>query len=1309
MQEKSLTGRRREKEAVISPLQWTSEEVQQQHSRRMEMVAQREGTQLKRHLTIALIAILMLFTGLLSPNGWGQTDRGSISGTVVDPTGAVVTGVQVSITDSVTKVGYSGSTTNDHGAYQILNLPIGKYSLVFKREGFKQYDRNGITVSASQEAKVDVKLQVGGISETVTVNSDAAVLDSYTATEATSVAGSAIEELPLPIAGGRNAAAFAVMVVPTVNAGQGVAGYATSGISIANSLTQSNNVMVDGIDADAGYQGGAAASAGWGNASPGVEAVREVRVETSGIDAESSQTGGGTLQYELKSGTDKIHASAFGFMTNEALDANSWSNNYWMAFCNVGGAGSSGQCPAAVAATSTTPSAEGYEQLYRRPTDRLKDWGFSAGGPIWKQHTFVFGAYERYNQNTMAWGANGTTVPTTNMLDGDFSQLLTYGAVAGLTANEAIGGTGSCASYTNAAIPVPCPTGYLDAGGNPIYYGAIFDPANPGHVFAGNLIPSISVQSQGVINIYKQDYAPTNSNLINNYWGFSGSTNEVQNLDIKLDHNFSANHHVSGSIDWAKSESIGLGNHNGGNLWQRGSSTGGPFADAQGAPQKFATIHLTDNYTLKPNLLNSFIVAFNWNNKADVTPASAGSDFSPAAGSLYPNLGYSSILGVNQSTVGQDFEDDIRWQQWRLKDSVSWVHGRHVVKFGGEYTAYNQLNKNPGGILSYNFNDLTGLPQNVANDTTASSALGYGLANMMLGEVASAKQTVTTGSDTTRQGADMFVSDQMIATHKLTLNFSLRWDVNSRLHEKNGNWSNWDLTAQNPNWVAAAGNTGLLGNIAYLASSGGSFETNEDYRLFSPHVGAAYQLSPKLVLRGAWGLFYVPIGQNMWGGVPYESEGCFNCFGANNSAPGASNVDPSFQWDANIYPGVAIPAAKNANANDFGWGLGYATPDTLKLGRTQNWNLGFEYGINANTVVDVRYMGNVGYDLHDPSLYPQNYPTWSQYYPLLMSGHAGDNIASQANAVAAGVPWYPFLTTMNGGCGGYSAESAITPQPQTTACWGSKLAVTGNPRGNSGFNGVVAEIKKRAGSGLSMDLSYTLSKAVGNVIGVNQVDEWYMGSEFQDPYSYGQFKNLVSPGDIRHQVKGYASYNLPLGRNGRWLQRSKNLDYLVGGWTLSGDVNYHTGLPMAAVGATNGYPSWSQTFANTTGVSLANHFKHLDLANLNDVSNQFFSPAAFSDQTLSTSNPLYGTFGNQLPYNNNWRGWAYYNEDFSAVKHFAVGPGSRIKASIRAEFFDLLNRHQWGLPNTSYTSPQFGNVTGVSGNRKGQVGARIEW
>ena len=230
--------------------------------------------------------------------------------------------------------------------------------------------------------------------------------------------------------------------------------------------------------------------------------------------------------------------------------------------------------------------------------------------------------------------------------------------------------------------------------------------------------------------------------------------------------------------------------------------------------------------------------------------------------------------------------------------------------------------------------------------------------------------------------------------------------------------------------------------------------------------------------------------------------------------------------------------------------------------------------------------------------------------------------------------------------------------------------------------------------------------------GGNMTDEWENSSEFQDPYSYSQFKSLVSPNDIRHWVKGYASYNLPFGRNGLWLQQSRVLNYFVGGWTLSPDLNYHSGQPMPAVHAANGYPGWSQTYANVTatGGALSNHFKKLDLANLYDSSNQYFSPAAFHDQTLSTSDPQYGTFGNQQPYLSNWRGWAIYNEDLSIVKHFGFGNDERYKVSIRAEFYDVLNRHYWGAPSSySTNSAYFGNVTSVSGNRTGQFGARFQW
>jgi hypothetical protein len=1218
-----------------------------------------------RLITAALIAFLLVSASLLSPKGWAQADRGSISGTVVDPTGLPVKGVQVSITELVKGVSYTGSTTDDRGVYRIINLPIGTYSLSFKATGFKQYDQTGITLVAAQDARVDVKLQVGSVIETVTVTTDADLIDTYSATEATTVNALAIQELPLSIMGGRNAISFANMAVPTVGGG-----------IVANSLTVSSNVMVDGVDADATLQGQ--------QQPPGVEAVQEVQVQTSGIDAEAAQTGGGTFQYELKSGTNQFHGSAFAFRTNEALDANHWDNNYWLAYCAAAGAGSSEQCPT------------DYKHVYKRPFDRLKDWGFSAGGPIWKKHTFVFGAYERYNQNTMAWAPNSITVPTSKMLSGDFSELLTFSGIL----NAGFG----CTS-------LPCWTGQNDAGGNPIYYGAIFDPSHPGDVFAGNIIPSgqISPQSQKIVSIYKADYAPTNGNLVNNYWGFSGATNTVQNLDVKLDHHFSEKNHASGSVNWAKTELVAVGNHTQGYLWQKGSLTGGPFADSQAAPFKYATIHLADAYTLTPTLMNDAILAFNWANKGDLTAAPAGKQFGNIS-SLFPTIFFKGgSLGSGEQAIGQNFDDYIRWQQIRLKDTLDWVHGKHVTKFGGEYVSYGSLNNFPPGITTYQFINTIGMPESLAN-TPLAGFLGSSFASMLLGMPTAASQGVLEASHTIRRAFDFLASDQFRATSKLTLNLSLRWDVNARLHEQNGLWSNYNFNEQNPSWP------GLMGRIDYLTGSSQSYETNEDYHLLSPHVGAAYQLSQKLVLRAAWGLYYVPLGNNTWGGLPYSSMAgsCFQCYGSNVAPPAASIVVPAFQWDQNVYPGVAYPGAKNSTGNVGGWGMAYLDPNNLTLGRTQNWNAGVEYGFNKNTVLDVRYMGNKGSDLHDGSLYPQNYPTWAAYRPLLASGHAGDWITDQAGAQAAGVPWYPFIIQTVNGYGGYQAVNAITPtaqQPQAAAFWGPPL-IAGYPHGSSGFNGLVVEVKKRTGSGLSMDLSYTYSKAVQNVSnwfnsvnGGNMTDGWINASEFQDPYSYNQFTGLISPNDMRHVVKGYVTYNLPFGKHGHWLQQSGALDYLVGGWTLSGVVNYHSGLPMAAVYADFGYPGWSQVFANVSNApgALSNHFKRLDLANPTDPSNMYFDQASFTD-------PVYGQLGNQQPYFSNWRGWAYYNEDLGIVKRFAFGRDNRFQATLRAEFFDVLNHHTWAAPNSySPGSANFGYVTGVFGNRTGQFGARFAW
>jgi hypothetical protein len=415
---------------------------------------------------------LLLFV-VASTVVWAQVDRGTINGTVTDTTTAVLPGVNVTLIETQTGVHYQGDTTNGQGMYRVLNLPVGQYVLTFAKDGFKTYVRSGVTVSMSQNVTLNAKLEIGNRVDSVTVSSDASLLDTQDATLGSTVTGEVLTELPLTADGGRDARNFARSVVATFSTVTGPQlGYNNS---VAGSQIVSLSTSVDGTSSDAGIMGIVNA--------PGMDSIGQFQVQTSGITAASAQTGGGELMYELKSGNNSFHGSAYGFLANEALNANGWDNNYFLSQCAAG---------------DTT-----CEQNYKRPLDRYHDLGFSSGGPIWKNHTFVFGSYERFRKQNMTYQPDGATVPTANMLTGDFSELLSAVTTDPVTGNP---------------CTAPCPTGQLDASGNPIYYGAIFNPQSPGNVFPGNIIPSgsISTQSKQVLKIFQQDYVPANGNLSDN-------------------------------------------------------------------------------------------------------------------------------------------------------------------------------------------------------------------------------------------------------------------------------------------------------------------------------------------------------------------------------------------------------------------------------------------------------------------------------------------------------------------------------------------------------------------------------------------------------------------------------------------------------------------------------------------------------------------------------------------------------------------------------------------------------------------------
>jgi len=375
----------------------------------------------------------MLWGGVLLLMGsvvWAQANRATITGTVTDASGAVVAGVDVTATDTETNVA-SKTISNEDGIYVIPNLPPGPYALEYRKEGFDSEKIPSITLTSTQVAQVNASLKPGSVNTSVTVSTNAPVLEQERAVIGTNLQASVVNDLPLSIyGGGRFVEDFAVAITPgysPISSPYGAVG--NGGPWFTKDYT------VDGTSGTADIQGNSMQNG------PSMEAVQELQAQTSGLDVQSAITGGGVMSFNLKSGTNRLHGSAFVYGHNELLDANTWTND---------------------------------NQGLPKGRARAWDYGGSVGGPIRKDKTFFFGTFERYTQTDFRLGGFSSVVPTADFLNGNFSALLDTSQVLG-----------------------------TDTHGNPVYSGAIFNPRDPGAVFAGNLIPTsmFSQVSQKIVDI----------------------------------------------------------------------------------------------------------------------------------------------------------------------------------------------------------------------------------------------------------------------------------------------------------------------------------------------------------------------------------------------------------------------------------------------------------------------------------------------------------------------------------------------------------------------------------------------------------------------------------------------------------------------------------------------------------------------------------------------------------------------------------------------------------------------------------------
>lgn len=1148
----------------------------------------------------------------------GQGNRASITGTVTDPSKAAAPKIEVTAINIATQ-DVTRATTNNDGIYTILNLFPGKYSLRFNGKGFKPVEITGITLESTQVAKFDQEIAVGSVSESLTVTADAPVLDSETVAIGTNLSAQVVTDLPLNIYGGRQIESFAVALTP------GYSPFSSPYAAVINGTQGfTKDFTVDGTSATAQIQGDSM------EIGPTMEAIQEVQAQTSGIDAANAITNGGVMMFNLKSGSNQIHASAFGSGHNELLDARVWGN----------------------------PD---------KPKSRFWNYGGSVGGPVRKNKTFYFGAFERYQQNDFSLGSlgNGTgaaTVPTPAFLNGDFSALLNTSVVLG-----------------------------QDVHGNAIHPGAIFNPQDAGAVFAGNVIPSnlISSVSKKIVALYQKDYSPQSTSLVgNNRFPTSNSPSQTPNQAvIKLDHNLTERNHLSGS--WVYDHRPRLLVDSGG-VWQSGSTDGGPMAS-----DRFQTVvghqfRAGDSLTITPNLLNIFTATYNryWNGSV---PASSGTNWLQELGLdhttavNFPAIGFGgAVNGVGETGLGNTWQGYYVASTFLLDDNLSWTHGKHIFKFGGNFRAMEINSHGGSGADSFNFsNNVTGAPsQAYANQ------VGFGFASFLLGNVQTATQTTPYDLYGRRKAMSLFAQDSWKVTPKLTLNIGLRWDATFRFHEKYGHWANFDLNTVDPN-------LGIPGAVLYPKNGSDSFEKNQDWHNFGPQIGIAYNPWKKVVFRGSFGILYVPIGIQYFNGVPYGFAPGFH---------GTNAASAPFNWD-NGYPGVFSLGTKSSTLpiNQLAVNI---DPNALRAGYSNNINLGVQYELTKSMKLEVSYVGNRGHHLQDSGL-ANNQASPSTFFNLIKSGNGFNYVCDPGTAASYGVP-YPYA----GFCA--PAVAAIAPYPQlaaaaTTYWFYPTLFYVGLPIGQSYYDSTVFHVTKRASIGMNLDFSYTLSRQQGDTF--NNFGESYDTAGIQDFNNLTEAAHTLTPYDQKHVVKGAVTYELPFGHGHRLLSnQGEFMNKLVSGWRVSGLVLYASGAPLNFYSSNYYfYPAWAATYANYNLAGYGGskfsggNFQQPSASNATPAGNLYF-PATVA------SNPAYGEFGTGPVRIDAVRGFGIKSENVSLLKNTYFGAEKKYKLQFRVEFYNIFNRHSFVNPDTNLSSPTFGYVTGVSSSpRQGQFGARFEW
>ncbi|MCC7496096.1 MAG: carboxypeptidase regulatory-like domain-containing protein [Bryobacterales bacterium] len=851
------------------------------------------------HSLIVLAGSFLLLTTSAFAQG---AAAGSIRGQVTDPSDAAVAGVTITVTNSATGVVYSGATTSD-GFYNVRLLPPGTYSVSASATGFQQTVQNNIVVSTASNPTVNLKMQIGALTQTVTVTEQGAMVEAQTADRGNLVDSVRMDNTPSQA---RNLMGLVYSTAGTIgtsamksftpydNAGSST--FSINGGQPATTMNIApNQMVVDGVDNRTSYNGG------FYGLIPTQESVQEMKVITSPYSAEFGRTMGGVINVVTKSGTNEFHGGLFYFARTTGLSANQFERN-----------------------------------LARQPklAVHFHTPGGMIGGPIKKNKLFFF--FETQRLHTTSPKSFIGQVPTQLERDGDFRQsfynnggqpalqmiydpwTVSYNTdVAGHFTRQPFAGNVIPSSRFNSVaknfwqyIPLP------NSPGDPITKGNNYTPQ--GSTARGDLSEFMS----------RVDYNINETNMIT----FRHTRNNFNSYDVPF--------YPSAADPNAGGSPFTRANHNAVVDYTR-------------------TLSPTSVFNIKLGLERYFTAGVN-PKRPKVTPAQLG--FSPTfVSQAYPAFPFFSFGGGTLGSAlfsgagtgsGNTNPDQIN----TLDGSWSKTISRHTIKAGafGRLERYYAINAgfNAG---SFGFSGTgTNFDPQVATVTTgnpvASFLLGVGSASIDI-NAAPARQNLSAG---------WYVQDDINVTPKLKINLGLRWDWNGAPTDRyNAMTGIFDTTVQSPLAAAVKSAVGaaqcpacsnLRGGLTFPGVNGMPRNVyDSSYRNFQPRLGIAYSLDNKTVIRAGWGLFYGPLAYDP-GQAGFSQ--------TTSSVLYDPNLIPINLID-NPFPTGLIPAvgARNGLATNIGTGISFIDPHAREP-RSQQFSFDVQREIPWNVLVTAGYVYN---------------------------------------------------------------------------------------------------------------------------------------------------------------------------------------------------------------------------------------------------------------------------------------------------------------------------------------------------------------